>query len=171
MVKITFENNVTKANADTFNTMQDNIEDAINNVSINLDDEVSTSSTNGVENQAITNYVDGEISDLKDYVDGTIISSSDYIKLPDGTLIVYGTSDTITFTAQSSSYDTINFPVSFKDTNYAVNITINSSFSFFTYIYLNPSDRAVDSVKIGGFNEHTSSISGQLDYIIIGRWK
>lgn len=32
MVKINFQNNITKANADTFNTMQDNIEDAINNV-------------------------------------------------------------------------------------------------------------------------------------------
>ena len=29
MEKITFVDNVTKANADTFNTMQDNIEDAI----------------------------------------------------------------------------------------------------------------------------------------------
>lgn len=106
-----------------------------------------------------------------DIVNGLITSSSDYIKFDDGTLIVYGTSDTITFTAQSSSYDTINFPVSFKDTNYAVSLTINSSFSFFTYVYLNPSDRAVDSVKIGGFNEYSSSISGQLDYIIIGRWK
>ena len=72
MVKINFQNNITKANADTFNTMQDNIENAINNVSIELDDEVSTSSTNGVENQAITNYVNSEISDTKDYVDGKV---------------------------------------------------------------------------------------------------
>lgn len=32
MVKINFQNNITKANADTFNTMQDNIEDAINKI-------------------------------------------------------------------------------------------------------------------------------------------
>ncbi len=30
MVKINFQNNITKANADTFNTMQDNIENGIN---------------------------------------------------------------------------------------------------------------------------------------------
>lgn len=30
MTKINFQNNITKANADTFNTMQDNIENAIN---------------------------------------------------------------------------------------------------------------------------------------------
>lgn len=62
MVKINFQNNITKANADTFNTMQDNIEDAINNVEIELDDNVSTSSTNGVENQAITNYVNEKMN-------------------------------------------------------------------------------------------------------------
>ena len=61
MVKINFQNNVTKASAETFNTMQDNIENAIPTI----DDQVSTSSTNGVENQAITNYVDNEISGVQ----------------------------------------------------------------------------------------------------------
>lgn len=68
MVKINFQNNITKANADTFNTMQDNIETAINNVEIELDDQVSTSSTNGVENQAITNYVDNKLTYSTDEV-------------------------------------------------------------------------------------------------------
>lgn len=78
MEKITFENNVTKANAETFNTMQDNIENAINDSTITLDDEVSTSSTNGVENQAITNYVDDKI--LDEYsTDSTKTYSCDYI--------------------------------------------------------------------------------------------
>lgn len=72
MVKINFENNVTKANAETFNTMQNNIENAINNISIELDDQVSTSSVNGVENQAITNYVDDQVQDAKDYTDTQI---------------------------------------------------------------------------------------------------
>lgn len=58
MVKINFQNNITKCNADTFNTLQDNIEDAIPT----LDSAVSTSSTNGVENQAITNYVDNKLT-------------------------------------------------------------------------------------------------------------
>ena len=53
MEKINFQNNITKCNADTFNTMQDNIEDAIPTI----DSAVSTSSTNGIENQAITNYI------------------------------------------------------------------------------------------------------------------
>ena len=171
MVKITFENNVTKANADTFNTMQDNIESAINDATITLDNAVSTSSTNGVENQAITNYVDGEISDLKDYVDESIISSSDYIKLPDGTLIVYGISDTITFASQDSNFYTVNFPISFINTNYSVNITIHEEFPYWTKISCSDKDRAVDSIRVGGFNDHTSSLQGKVDYIIIGRWK
>lgn len=40
MEKINFINNVTKANADTFNTMQDNIEDAIDGI-------IETGTTNG----------------------------------------------------------------------------------------------------------------------------
>lgn len=45
MVKINFQNNITKANADTFNTMQDNIEDAIQE-----------------ENILLTNYVDNKLA-------------------------------------------------------------------------------------------------------------
>lgn len=44
MVKINFQNNITKCNADTFNTMQDNIEDAIQ------------------ENILLTNYVDNKLT-------------------------------------------------------------------------------------------------------------
>ena len=36
MVKITFEDNVTKANANTFNTLQDNVENAINDINTEL---------------------------------------------------------------------------------------------------------------------------------------
>ena len=50
MERINFENNVTKANADTFNTLQDNIEDGINDAS-----------------SALTTYVDNLLSD--DYTD------------------------------------------------------------------------------------------------------
>lgn len=52
MVKIQFQDNVTKANANTFNTMQDNIEDAIDGII------ESGSNANG-------NYVK--------YIDGTMI--------------------------------------------------------------------------------------------------
>lgn len=41
MEKITFIDNVTKANAETFNTTQDNIEDAIDEVSTDLTDEIN----------------------------------------------------------------------------------------------------------------------------------
>ena len=69
MEKINFVNNVTKCNADTFNTMQNNIETAINSIDINVDDTVSISSTNAIENQAITNYVNTEIQGVQDYAD------------------------------------------------------------------------------------------------------
>ncbi len=121
------------------------------------------------------NEIKRVVNDGIDAIEGKITSGTtsnvNYLKFDDGTLVVYGTSNTITFVAQNSSYDTINFPVSFKDTNYAVNLTINSTFSFFTYLYLNPSNRAVGSVKVGGFNEYSSNVSGKVDYIIIGKWK
>ena len=44
MEKITFVDNVTKANAETFNTMQDNIEDAINDT---IDYHTNSYSSNG----------------------------------------------------------------------------------------------------------------------------
>lgn len=45
MEKINFQNNVTKVNADTFNTFQDNIENGINaavKTNINLNEEIET---------------------------------------------------------------------------------------------------------------------------------
>ena len=45
MEKINFINNVTKANADTFNTMQDNIEDAVNEKDISVQNVYSTTET------------------------------------------------------------------------------------------------------------------------------
>lgn len=45
MVKINFQDNITKANAATFNTMQDNIEDAIDEVDEKTLDIYSTSET------------------------------------------------------------------------------------------------------------------------------
>ena len=95
MVKIQFENNVTKANADTFNTMQDNIESAINDATITLDNAVSTSSTNGVENQAITNYVDNKILDTYS-TSSTSTYSCDYINNNSGGSDVYSTTETLT---------------------------------------------------------------------------
>lgn len=81
MVKINFQNNITKCNADTFNTMQDNIEDAIPTI----DSAVSTSSTNGIENQAITNYVKGRLDkitiDLSNYVNSSTVSAVGVCKL------------------------------------------------------------------------------------------
>lgn len=54
MEKINFINNVTKANADTFNTMQDNIEDAINEVDEKTLDIYSTDETR------IGTWIDGK---------------------------------------------------------------------------------------------------------------
>lgn len=60
MERINFENNVTKANADTFNTMQDNIEDGINDGVIeakNYTDELQTYSTTETR---IGTWIDGK---------------------------------------------------------------------------------------------------------------
>ena len=53
MEKITFVNNVTKANAETFNTMQDNIEDAINDT-IDYIDGKTTYHTNSYSSNGAT---------------------------------------------------------------------------------------------------------------------
>ena len=45
MIKINFQDNITKANANTFNTMQDNIEDAVNEKDISVQNVYSTTET------------------------------------------------------------------------------------------------------------------------------
>lgn len=74
MVKINFQNNITKANADTFNTMQDNIENGI------------TTAVNG-ETTTITNcnlYKIGSMVFAVIYTAGTAITDGVVATLPDG---------------------------------------------------------------------------------------
>lgn len=168
MVKINFENNVTKANADTFNTLQDNIEDAINNVSIDLDDEVSTESTNGVENQAITNYVN-----TKGITESGSNANGSYIKFDDGTMICYATlpfAMNITGQFEGIYYantGAITFPQEFYETP-TINVTIRGvaggGYSFYTPT---KSDFSGFIWKI----QSKSNVDLYVMYFAIGRWK
>lgn len=67
MEKINFINNVTKANADTFNTMQDNIEDAIDEAKLD---------TYSTTEQRIGTWIDGKPLYRKTYNLTTIPSSN-----------------------------------------------------------------------------------------------
>lgn len=76
MVKIQFQDNITKANANTFNTMQDNIENGINDGIIeakNYTDELQTYSTNETR---IGTWIDGKPLYRKVISAGTITASN-----------------------------------------------------------------------------------------------
>ena len=60
MVKINFQNNVTKCNADTFNTLQDNIEDAITDENILLTNYVDNKLTYSTDEKVVGTWIDGK---------------------------------------------------------------------------------------------------------------
>ena len=85
MVKINFQNNITKANADTFNTMQDNIEDAITETSTDLTnyiDEKLEYSTNSYTSNGATirfeKYGRMVVATFDGYTTSTITANTDY---------------------------------------------------------------------------------------------
>lgn len=150
MEKINFVNNSTPAlNSTNLNKLQDNIEDSIKSQKTLSD--TDTYSCN--------------------YINEIITSGNNYTKFNDGTLIVYGTTPSISWIANFDTKIEINMPIEFKDTNYSVQITLHEQFAHFTNIYLCAFTRTTTSVEIGGYNSHSDVLNGQLDYLIIGKWK
>lgn len=124
----------------------------------------------------------GELSDLdttdKSSIVGAINSvvlsgsntNGNYVKYADGTAIVWGT-ESISFNANTSTYNTINLLITFKNTNYIVTESISKLFNYHTAITLHPGTRTTTTCQIGGWNDSSSTINGYIDYIIIGKWK
>lgn len=118
MVKINFQNNITKANAATFNTMQDNIEDGINDGVIeakNYTDELQTYSTSETR---IGTWIDGKPIYRKIYNNVNITTSNtDLIDITSlgirNVVKIYG----LIFT---SSNNTFPVPLTDSSSNYSV---------------------------------------------------
>lgn len=100
MVKIQFQDNITKANASTFNTMQDNIEDAITDASSTL-----------------TTYVDNKVLDVYSTTEtriGTWINGKPlYRKVLTGTMPQVATDGT--FVVKTIDILSLNVDVAFFD--------------------------------------------------------
>ena len=103
MVKITFENNVTKANADTFNTMQDNIESDLGLLTnltttdktnlVSAINEVNAKPTGSSITGSITIYAGSTAPTGYLLCDGSAVSRSTYSDLFDIIGTTYGTGD------------------------------------------------------------------------------
>lgn len=108
------------------------------------------------------------------YVNGIIESGSNangnYVKYADGTAIVWG-KESISFNATATTYNTINLPITFKNTNYIVTESISQLFNYHTSITLHPGTRTTTTCQIGGWNDFSNTVNGYIDYIIIGKWK
>lgn len=97
-----------------------------------------------------------------------IQSTNNYIKLPDGTLIHYGVSNTGSVTGGVGFIENhLSFTPAFIDNNYSVSITIVSERSI--------PDTNIVHGKVWGTNENAVIFSSDpnIDYswIAIGRWK
>ena len=147
MVKINFQNNITKANADTFNTLQDNVENYVDSKGINE----SGSETTG-------NYVK--------YDDGTMICYGKVSKQ----FASWSADGNIYFTSETTN---ISFPQEFISKP-ALNMQIDYDNSSFWEAWFG---RAVwDSEKITYIeifrpNTATTNLTFNFSYIAIGRWK
>lgn len=157
MNKINFQNNVTKANADTFNTLQDNVEDAIGVVNTKIDTKgITTSGSN--EN-------------------GT------YIKFDDGTLVCWGnrTFNNVACTvAWGSLYESTTevdlgtYPYAFYSRP-RVSVQCTSGSGLVTVFLEQIRISDANPEKIGTVYvcrpQSTPSVNFGVDFIAIGRWK
>lgn len=101
-------------------------------------------------------------------------SDSDYIKLPDGTLICWGTTDTFDITYGTAVEREINLPESFVDTNYVVTCSITKGQGFWANgVEFKGQPLTTGSIKLfaGNYISGGTAQSIQGAYIAIGRWK
>ena len=87
-------------------------------------------------------------------------SDSNYCKMPDGTLIQWGTTSVTGLTA------TVQMPLSFKDTSYYVLITLVANTNSVTNV------TAINPFEVGRFAIGVNTPpSGGARWLAIGRWK
>jgi len=111
MVKINFINNVTKANADTFNTMQDNIENAINEKQATIDSSHKLSADLVDDTSTTNKFFSGDYNDLSNkpiVLEPTVLYNNDT-----------GTNSTAILSNSAANYDYIEIYFKNNDGFYA----------------------------------------------------
>lgn len=98
-------------------------------------------------------------------------SGTNYIKYEDGTAIVWGSVRLNCGTSKTTYYSTVNLPITFKDNTYIVNIMPSNPWAYYTGLFPCAGTRTTTTCQIGGWYDSAISTGGNLDYIIIGKWK
>ena len=123
MVKINFQNNITKCNAETFNTMQDNIEDAIDIVDGKTLDIYSTTETRigtWIDGKPIYRKIfTGTITSVSNFSVGTISNFKEAIK-------IYGTTSFNNYATQITQFWNDNIKIIPQVSNANGDIVINA---------------------------------------------
>ena len=113
------------------------------------------------------------VSAMKSYCNSLVSNGSGYTKLPDGTLICYGTLVVPSVSANSGKEITVTLPLAFKDTNYYVTICHRYNVAYWSWLAITTNSRTASVVRFGLWNNSGSGATAEmaLDYIAIGRWK
>lgn len=122
MVKINFQDNITKANAATFNTMQDNIEDAITDASSTL--------TTYVDNKVLDVYSTTETR-IGTWIDGKPI----YRKIYNNVNITTSNTDLINISSLGIGSIVKIYGVIFTSSNNAFPVPLTDSSSNYSVIF------------------------------------
>lgn len=133
MKKINFENNVTKANADTFNTMQDNIEEEINKLN-----------TYSTEEQIVGTWIDGKPLYEKTIIKTGGLSTGDNniehgingLKhvIDESTTLTYANNTSYHLPVVGSSGSSVTFYISANQETFNIRV-INDSWSSLATVY------------------------------------
>lgn len=120
--------------------------------------------------------VDQTYEDFKDYADNLINSGNGYVKLPDGTMICYGTSTPLSAQNVNIAGSTASFPESFIEIP-LVTTSIASTDNSANDLTVNVKIQTVEKTRFT-FYEHSSSgnfttpsLIRPVNWIAIGKWK
>ena len=123
----------------------------------------------------------GDLADLKTTDVSSIVNAineligelgNNYIKLSNGILIVWGTTDVGNISPSSEKRITINLPQNYIDTNYSCILTKKGMGGYWTYIMETVAERTNSSVTLSVWNNSNAlAILPGMNYITIGKWK
>lgn len=94
--------------------------------------------------------------------------SSNYFKIGNF-LVVYGIVN-VSCAASTTTFMPINFPEDFKDTNYSV-VCSKSAVAYSTELYPTVGSKRTSSCTIQIFNSRAATVTNNLNYVVVGRFK
>ena len=123
----------------------------------------------------------GDLADLKTTDVSSIVNAineligelgNNYIKLSNGILIMWGTTDVGNISASNEKEITINLPQNYIDTNYSCIITKKGTGAYWSNVAETVINKNNSSVTLSVWNNSNAqaTIHG-MDYITIGKWK